>query len=88
VEFYSVFYRQPGKRIWKTLKNVKGDGTLQGANGQILPARFFILSDETRVELPVTLEIRFSPERAVLIEKNMERETGQRIDAVKGKIKK
>ena len=61
---------------------MKGDGTLQGVNGQALPARFFILMDETRVELPTTLEIRFSPERAMIIEKNMERETGQRIDAV------
>ena len=88
MESYTVSYRQPGTRKFQTLKDVKGDGTLQGADGQVLPARFFILTDETRVELPVTLEIRFSPERAALIEKNMERETGQRIDAVKGKIKK
>jgi hypothetical protein len=73
--FYSVKYRYPKEWFWKTLKNVKGDGILEvGGN-----ARFFILADETRVELPVICEFRFSPKRFEMIKRNMEAQVGQAI---------
>ena len=59
----------------KTLKNVKGDGFTEH-----FKSRFFILDDETRIEIPVEDTIFvFSKERFLLIHQRMEAETGQNI---------
>ena len=73
---YTVKYRKVGSFFWKKLKNVKGDGVVEvGGN-----ARWFILADESRVELPLTeMEFYFPPERFLLIKKQMEQEAGQAI---------
>jgi len=60
--------------IWHTLKNVTGDGVMQENRN-----RFFILSDESRVEVPSTAVFWFSKERYISIKKNMEKQAGQPI---------
>jgi len=60
---------------WKKLKRVKGDGLLE--NGL---ARFFILEDETRVEIPIpNMMFRFSKERFYSVKERMEVEAKQSI---------
>ncbi len=74
---YLVKYKQNGifKR-WKTLKNVKGDGIMQ-ENPMI---RFFILEDESRLEIPMNNYVfKFSKERFFSIQKRMSEEAGQDV---------
>lgn len=73
---YTVKYKAPGWWFWRTLKNIKGDGIMFGQGGQVVPSRYFILADESRVELPMSMMFRFGPGRFQAIENNMRRESG------------
>jgi hypothetical protein len=60
--------------MYKTIKKVKGDGLVEGGE-----SRYFILEDETRIELPRVYEFIFSKERYTAILDRMEKETSQNI---------
>jgi len=60
---------------WKKFKRLKGDGLLE--NGL---ARFFILEDETRIEIPIgNIIFKFSKERFNFVKEKMETEAKQSI---------
>lgn len=70
---YTVKYKK--NIFWKTIKKVKGDGILE--NGM---SRFFILEDESRIEIPCNSTIfKFSKERFYMIKDRMGNESGQDI---------
>ena len=71
---YTVKYKLPGQWLWRTVKRVKGDGLLK--NGQ---ARYFVLEDEARIEVPVAASFVFAKERFYVIKKLMEAESGHPI---------
>jgi hypothetical protein len=72
---YTVTYKQLGSLFKHTLTRVKGDGITESGD-----VRFFILEDESRVEVPVLdVVFTFSKERFDLIKKNMEIEAGRTI---------
>lgn len=71
---YMVEYRLPGQWCWRTIEQVKGDGIIEHNK-----ARYIILEDETRMEIPITAEFRFSKERFRVILQNMKDESGQPI---------
>jgi len=75
---YTVKYKQVGAFFWKTIKKVKGDHI---ANDLPTHPRVLILDDESRIEIPTTTNMMwsFSPERFMLIKKQMESEAGQTI---------
>lgn len=73
---YLVSYKSEKNVFWKTLKNVKADGVIDDKT------RWFILADETRIELPRTYEFKFSKERFLAIKENMSREAGQQVQTV------
>jgi hypothetical protein len=75
--FYQVKYRLKGTLFFKKLLRVKADGLLE--NNQ---ARFFILDDETRIEIPCTSEFIFSKERFLAVKASMESSIGQSIPTV------
>lgn len=60
--------------VWHTIRNVHGDG-IMAENGN----RYFILEDESRIEIPATALFWFSKERFISIKKNMEKQAGQAI---------
>lgn len=64
--------------FWRTINNVRGDGLMENGN------RYFILDDESRVEVPTTAVFWFSKERFISIKKNMEKEAGQPVSAGRG----
>ena len=68
---YEVSYKKIGCfRRWHKLKEVKGDGLLE--NGL---SRFFILEDETRIEISVgNIIFKFSKDRFFAVKKTMEAE--------------
>lgn len=74
---YSVKYKHPDWWFWKELQGIKGDGIMFGESGQVVPMRFFILVDETRVELPMTMMFRFDPGRFRAIENSVRKESGR-----------
>lgn len=72
---YDAYFKRVGEDKWHVLKNVKGDGII--AESQ---SRFFILEDETRIEIPATnMLFKFPPRRFLAIKKQMELEAGQSI---------
>lgn len=72
---YTVQYKKAGSLFWHTIKNVKGDGYLEGQ-----PVRYFILADETRIEVDVRgLVFQFSKGRHFSILERMRAESGQPI---------
>ena len=71
---YTVKYRLEGSWFWKTMRKVKGDGILDET------ARWFILEDERRVEIPRSAEFKFSKERFYSIKEQMEKESGLKIN--------
>ena len=78
---YSVKYKSL-KRLssWKKLKRVKGDGLVESGL-----SRFFILEDETRIEIPIHhYEFKFSKERFYSIKERLDNEAGQSIQIKKG----
>jgi len=75
---YSVRYKKFGSLFWKTVKNVEGD-TIMDHVGQALPVRVLLLADKSRIEIPMDCIIKFSKERFYDIQKQMEKEAGQKI---------
>ena len=69
---YTVKYKK--KWFWKKIKKVQGDGIIE-TNSH----RFFILDDETRIEIPLYCSFWFSKERFLSIKQRMEAESGQSI---------
>lgn len=68
---YSVKYRTSGQWFFRKIKNIKGDGLMPDSGN-----RFFILMDETRIEIPCASEIVFNKDRFIFIKKEMEKESG------------
>ena len=72
---YAVKYKKTNGSFWHKIKKVKGDGIVE--NGI---SRFFILEDESRVEIPCQNTIfKFSKERFYVIKERMSNEAGQDI---------
>ena len=72
---YSVKYKINGHLFYRKIRKVKGDGIMP-ENGN----RFFILEDETRIEIPTRQTVfRFSPKRFMNIKTQMEKEAAQDI---------
>lgn len=83
---YSVTYKPRYSFFWKKLNAVKADGILidtTAGQKSVVPYRWFILDDESRVEIPMDGTIfKFSKERFYSIKKSMETEVGQTIPVV------
>ena len=62
---YTVKYKKPSWLFWRTLKNVQADGSTSGGG------RYFILKDNSAVEIPGNFLLRFSPERYDLVQRNL-----------------
>jgi len=74
---YTVKFKTEKDWFWKTLKRVKGDGIMPDSH---VPTRYFILEDETRIEIPITGTLfTFSHERFLVIRQSMEKEANQDI---------
>lgn len=74
---YTVKYKRPGWTFWRRIKGVKGDGILFGGPGnQAVASRYFILSDDSRIELPISMMFQFDRYRCRMIEENIRRESG------------
>jgi len=71
---YKLFYGRKYSLFWRKLKRVKGDGLLESGTH-----RFFLLHDETRIEIPATAIFKFCPKRWLSIKMKMESEAGQAI---------
>ncbi len=72
---YTVTYKRSGSLFSTKLKRVKGDGIVETNL-----SRYFILEDESRIEIPINNYIfKFSSGRFVDIKKNIEQEIGQPI---------
>ena len=76
---YTVFYKAPRHWFWRKLKKVKGDTVLESSQKTPLPVRVIILSDETRIEIPMTWAIKFSRDRFLSIRDKMNKEAGQKV---------
>lgn len=81
---YTVKYKKIGSFFWKKLKSVKGDGFVENgynvAIGTTKNIRWFVLKDETRIEIPCEKMIfKFSPNRFILTCQQMNKEAGQKI---------
>ena len=70
---YTVSYKATNWMFYKTLKNVKYDGVLDAES------RWFILADESRIELPRNYEFKFSKERFLKIKEDMSNAAGTTI---------
>ena len=69
---YSVYYKPITSIFWRKIKHVKGDGFVENKN-----TRWFILSDETRIEVPCDgVVFKFSKERFITIKRDMEKMSG------------
>ena len=74
---YTVKFKTEKDWFWKTLNKVKGDGIMPDSS---VSTRFFILEDESRIEIPITGTLfKFSNERFLMIKQNMEKEANQDI---------
>ncbi len=72
---YTVSYKEPGLfKKWKRLQKVRGDGLLEGNTH-----RFFILEDESRIEIPLSFSFKFSKERFFSIKDRLSNEAKQEI---------
>lgn len=82
---YAVSYKKPGALFWRKIKNVIGDGTYyfedRNRDQKPMPLRWIQLSDQTRIELPMTVLMKFSPARFEEIREQMSKEAGQQVDA-------
>jgi hypothetical protein len=75
-DVYTVEYKLENDLFWKTIDNVKGDLIEKELENK----RVFILTDETRVEIPEKgTRFTFSKERFLVIKKNMEKDARQPI---------
>jgi len=89
---YTVKFKLIQRFFWQKLKNVKADGFVEGGpltagpdGTTIRPAnkeiRYFILDDESRIEIPAHNHLFiFSKERFLSIKINMDKESGQSIN--------
>lgn len=77
---YRVRYKRVGQVFFRSFKNVKGDGILFGLSQDgLVPARYFILSDDTRIEMPVSQYVFvFGPDRLKAIEEDFKRQGAPR----------
>lgn len=66
---YTVKYKKPGWVFWRRLEEVKADGVIEMSN-----SRFFILDDETRIEIPTTFIFEFDKKRFYVSEAQIQRE--------------
>ena len=72
---YTVSYKKTKNLFFKKISKVKGDGILE--NGI---ARYFILENETRIEIPCqNMIFKFSKERFYIIKDRVSQEAGQEI---------
>jgi hypothetical protein len=80
---YEVKYKPMNSWFWRKLKRVKADGIFVDAAmnvKSVLPYRWFILEDETRVEVPMDNTVfKFNTQRFLAIKQNMSAEAGQSI---------
>ena len=84
--YYTVKYKKVGDLFWRKIAKVKGDGFVENASirgetlGPNYSARWFILADESRVEIPCTdVMFKFSRDRFLLIQENMSKEAGRPV---------
>ncbi len=74
---YTVKYKKPGWLFWLKIKNLKGDGILFGGpNNQTISSRYFILHDDSRIEMPINLMFKFDSSRCKMIDNQIRKETG------------
>lgn len=87
---YTVYYKKVNGFFWRKLKRVKGDGFIENgyvpgpnntAIGTTKDIRWFILEDETRIEVPAgdNVLFKFSKERHFAIREQMNKEAGLKI---------
>ncbi len=93
---YTVYYKKTNGIFWRKLKQVKGDGMIDESSGFMstvpgsnLPmftprtqnsGRWFILFDESRVEIPTeNMIFKFSKDRHYLIKEQMSKEAHQQV---------
>jgi len=86
---YTVRYKKIGGLFWSKIKNVKGDGFVEVAERdssgkpvvtKSINVRWFMLDDETRIEVPAQNAVfEFDNNRWLSIKKAMEAEAGQTI---------
>lgn len=73
---YFCKYKLQGDMFWNTQENIKGDFIAEDLKN----TRVLVLSDETRLEIPIEGTLfKFSNGRFLAIKKNMEAQTGQTI---------
>lgn len=93
---YTVYYKRINSVFWRKLKEVKADGMIDETSGFMsavpgtqLPSftsrtqnsgRWFILNDETRIEIPSKdMIFKFSKDRHFLIKEQMSKEARQPV---------
>jgi hypothetical protein len=88
---YSVTIKKPGSIFSRTFKDVKGDGLIwfedRDRGQQVVQARYLILEDGRRIEIPLTVVIEFSAEREAVIRESLSKEAGQAVIVNKAKKK-
>lgn len=81
---YTIKYRLPGSSRMRTLRHVIGDGVLfvqddKTGGNQYFPVRYFLLSDDGRVEMPMEALIIYGGDRVDYITEQARKETGVTI---------
>ena len=76
---HNVYYKKPRGFFWHRIKKVKGDTIYEDRQGRPQPVRVIICEDETRYEIPMNYLIKFPKERHYSIQKDVEREAGQKL---------
>ena len=77
---YTVKYKYKNDIFWKIIKNVKGDGFIISEHGFHYDVRYFILNDESRIEVSTKNCIfKFSKERYMSIVERMEIDAKQKV---------
>lgn len=71
---YTVKYRAPKAFLWKTIRNVEGDGVEPGM------FRFFIKENGEQIHVPLNSEVWFSKGRHEAIAKKMKQESGGQVN--------
>jgi len=81
---YTVKYRKPWWPFWRKIRRVKGDATYDKNARQFLPYRVLILDDETRLEMPHGLILKFHPDRFRSIHKSVDVDARQSVPVNSG----
>jgi hypothetical protein len=83
MKLYEVRYKKVNSIFWKNLRKVIGDGFVENqvdVNNKIVSTkdiRWFILEDETRIEIPCqNIIFKFSNNRFYAIKDRMEQDSG------------